>query len=69
MIQVAQMAQSQHPPLYNADTLKKDAKAAEEFISNQSEQMALQIIRYIYGEDRELEPIRDRRRKWYGWEI
>jgi hypothetical protein len=70
---VEQLAQTQSkPPFYFEDKLMEDAKADEEFISNQSEQVGVTMLRYIYGEDRAPEPPeprRDRRRKWHGWEI
>ena len=70
LLLVGQQAQTQSkPPFYHADKLEKDAKAAEEFISNQSDQVGLKMLRYIYGEDQAPEPRRDRRRRWWGWEI
>jgi hypothetical protein len=70
LLLVGQQAQTQSkPPLYFADKLKEGAKDAEEFISNQSKQVVLKLLRYIYGEDRAPAPRRDRRRKWHGWEI
>ena len=70
LLLVGQQAQTQSkPPFYQTDKLMEDAKAAEEFISNQSEQVGLKLLRCIYGEDRAPEPRRDRRRKWHGWEI
>ena len=70
LILVGQQAQTQSkPPFYYADKLEEDARTAEEFISNQSEQVGSKIIRYIYGEDPAPETRHDRRRKWWGWEI
>lgn len=56
-------------PFCYADQLEEDAKAAEEFIANQGKQMGLEMIRYIYREERAPETKHDRRRRWSGWEI
>jgi hypothetical protein len=54
---------------FDGEKLEADAKAAEEFISNQSEAAGMKIIRYIYSQDPVPEPRHDRRRRWWGWEI
>ena len=70
VVVVGQQAQTQSkPPFYHADKLEEDARTAEEFIANQSEQVGAKMIRYIYGEDPVPERRHDRRRKWWGWEI
>ena len=70
LILVGQQAQTQSkPPFYCADKLNEDASEAEEFIANQSEQVGLKMLRYIYGVNRAPEPRHDRRRRWWGWEI
>ena len=57
------------PPWYMPDKLEEAAKGAEESIARQSEQAAMKMIRYIYGNEQAPEPRHDRRRKWWGWEI
>lgn len=70
MILVAQEAQTQSkPPWCPPGKLEEAAKQAEEFIARQSEQVAMTMIRYIYGKEQAPEPRQDRRRKWWGWEI
>jgi hypothetical protein len=54
---------------YDADKLQESAKAAEEFIKNQSHEAGMKMIRYIYTEDPVPEPRHDRRRRWWGWEV
>lgn len=70
LLLVGQQAEQQcKPPFYSHDKLHEDAGKAEDFIANQSEQIGLKMIRYIYGEERAPETHHDRRRKWWGWEI
>lgn len=70
LILVGQQAQNQsRPPWFLGDKLEEDAKLAEKCIAKQSEQIAMKMIRCIYGKDPVPEPKRDRRRKWSGWEI
>ena len=67
---LGQEAQMQSkPPWYTQDKLEEAARGAEESIDRQSEQTAMKMIRYIYGNEQAPEPRHDRRRKWWGWEI
>lgn len=70
LVLVGQQAQMQAKRMeYFADKLEEDAKAADEFISKQSEAAGLNMIRYIHEESQSPEVCPDRRRKWSGWEI
>ncbi|TAK99857.1 MAG: hypothetical protein EPO07_10500 [Verrucomicrobia bacterium] len=69
MLLVGQQIRMQKRQEYFAEKLDEDAKAAEEFISEQSEAKALKLIRFIHSESPAPEVRRDRRRKWTGWEI
>jgi hypothetical protein len=45
-------------------------KEVQDRISTESNELGLQMVRYIYGESGESEsPRKDRKRKWSGWEI
>jgi len=48
------------------ERLMEDAKHAEEFISQQSDDMGLAMLKYIYGEEGEPGTQRKKRRKWAG---
>jgi hypothetical protein len=70
LILVAQEAQTPSKlPGCPPGKLEEAAKQAEEFISKQSEQVAMTMIRYIYGKEQAPQAKHDRRRKWWGWEI
>jgi hypothetical protein len=70
LVLVGQEAQTQSsPPWYEPDKLQEAVLRAEEFITKQSEVVAMKMVRCIYGEEDAPEPRRDRRRKWSGWEI
>ena len=47
----------------------KYIKDVEEWVSSDTEQLGLKMVRYIYGPSDEAVVPRDRRRKWHGWEI
>src|SRR6478609_667114 len=52
---------------YRADKLEADSKWAEDFIAQKGDKVAMEMFRYIYGEERAPEPRHDRRRGWWGW--
>jgi len=54
---------------FRADKLEADSKWAEDYISQQSAKLGMEMIRYIYGKDQAPETKLDRRRRWWGWEI
>jgi hypothetical protein len=61
LIWVGQSAQTQsNPPWYQEAKLRKDAESAEEFISRQSHENGLKMIRFIYGDEPAPEPGHDR---------
>lgn len=49
LVHVSQLARDQHPPQYYEHKLRKDAEASEEYVSRQSYEAGLAVVRYIYG--------------------
>lgn len=54
---------------FREDRLRADSKWAEDYITKHSDKLGLEMIRYIYGKEPAPESRRDRRRRWWGWEI
>jgi hypothetical protein len=69
LLLVGQMAQTQGPQWIDKDKLDKAAKAADEFISKQSLEKGVAVVKYIYKETPPEAASIDRRRKWTDWEI
>ena len=69
LLLVGQLARTQGTQWYDGEKLEKDAKASEEFISKQSLEKGVAVVKYIYTETTPETASHDRRRKWTGWEI
>lgn len=69
LLLVGQLARTQRPQWYDSDKLEEDAKATDEFISKQSLEKGVAVVKYIYTETTPETANHDRRRKWTGWEI
>jgi hypothetical protein len=62
-------AKLSNPPFVQAEKLREAARETEEFIAQQSQKTGLKVIHFLYDEDAAPERRRDRRRRWWGWEI
>lgn len=51
------------------ELIQEHAKNAEKFVHQTGEANLRQILSFIYREEPRPEAPRDRRRKWWGWEI
>ena len=69
LLLVGQMVQMQRSVWYDRGKLDEDAKAAEEFISKQSLEKGVAVVKYIYKETTPETTSHDRWRNWTGWEI
>lgn len=56
-------------PHLDEEKIRKDGEYADAFISKNSEELGMAMVKYIYGKSREANAPYDRRRKWSGWEI
>jgi len=72
MIQGGQIADTHMQGRFNEEKMSKHAKEAEEYISQRSQTLGLEILKSIYKEAKKPATkvaYHDRRQKWYGWEI
>ena len=63
------LAQNQRLQLLDGEKLMADAKALDEFITQNEQESIVGILEYIYREEPKADVRRDRRKKWHGWEI
>lgn len=71
-IHALQIVQSQKWEPGFEDKIKNTAKASEEFIARNSDELRLKMINYIYGESEEQKGAgarHGRKRQWSDWEI
>ena len=69
LLLVGQMIQTQRQQWHDKDKLDETVKAAEEFISKQSLEKGMAVVKHIHTEATPETARHNRRRKWTGWEI
>jgi regulator of replication initiation timing len=72
MIHGAQIAEPHLRGRFDEEKMTKHVKETEEYISQQSQTLGLDMLKCIYKEEKKPATEvahHDRRRKWHGWEI
>ncbi len=69
MIHGAQIAEGHLRNHHNEEKIKEHTDGAEIYIAEKSNELGVNMVKYIYGKSEGVSKPHDRRRKWTGWEI